>query len=149
MLGEKWPGARGVERAAHWYLAALHSQNPWNRFQWAFFALEVLIHKLAPRLYSQVRESFRFDRCDGEPIPGPSLGPMLPPLEALTIAPRFTVVALGLSPSTAERDISAFVQIKKARDDLAHGQITDAAELPEATALDLVRRYLHLALESH
>ena len=95
-----------------------------------------------------MRENFSFDAGDGERIAGQSLGPLVPPLQRLTIAPRFAIVALGLSPSTAEADIAAFASVKKARDDLAHGQITDAAELPDSSALDLVRRYLHLALES-
>ena len=35
-LGAGWPEARRIERAVHWYLAALHSRDPWNRFPMGF-----------------------------------------------------------------------------------------------------------------
>lgn len=147
-LGSTWPEARALERAVHWYLAALQSRNRWNRFQWAFLALEILTHKLASRHYSRVVKRVSFDAGDGGGTVRQSLGSLVPPLERLTLAPRFAIVALGLSPSTAEEDLATFASAKKARDDLAHGQITDPAELPDTGALSLVRRYLHLGLRS-
>jgi hypothetical protein len=145
-LGPKWPALKGLERAIHWYLAALNTSDTWNRFQWAFLALEILTHKLAPTHYSDVCERLAFEPGDGERIVAASFGGLVPPIQRLPLDPRFTIVALALSPSTAERDIAVFAQVKQARDDLAHGQITDPGYLPDSAALDLIRRYLHLAL---
>lgn len=148
-LGAEWPNAMQLSRPLHWYLAAMRSRDPWNRFLWAFLALEILTNKLAPRYRTRVLETFSFESGDdAEGVAGTALGSLVPQQERLSLAGKFAILALGLSPSTAKSDMTVFASVTKARHELAHGQITDPAELPDSGALDLARRYLNHALQA-
>lgn len=143
-------GLGWLRRAAFWYASSLETADPWQRFEWAFFSLEMLTNKLQPQLQKGVVESLVFRSVSqsavevaGEPIKRMLWDPdRSPPLVA-----KFTTVALALSPDTAEQDVGDFVVAAKSRGRLAHGQITDAAELPESQTFGLADRYLKLALE--
>lgn len=59
----------------------------------------------------------------------------------------FTVVAVTLSPDSADEDINEFANLKETRDELFHGGILNESQLPAHRALALARRYLRLHIE--
>jgi hypothetical protein len=146
-LGASRAASAEIVRPIHWYLAALQTLDPWNRFERAYFALEVLTHKLADKYRSKLK-SLRFEADEVKREDG-SLGNLLWPDRGLPIAIEFAIVALALSPDSAEEDVTCFRKVTKARHQLVHGQITNGASLPVSAVTDLVRRYLHLALTGH
>ena len=78
--------AHGLGSVASWRMAAIGERDPWKRFDWTFLALEILVHKLASRLYGTVVASLRSQV--GERVlvvPGQSL---LQPLDRSSTGPR-------------------------------------------------------------
>jgi hypothetical protein len=136
--------AHALGSVASWRMAAMGERDPWKRFDWTFLALEILVHRMASRLYGTVVASLRSQV--GERVlvvPGQSL---LQPLERLALSARFAVVALALRPEFAEADVERFRVVKKARDEMSHGAIHDPADLPIQPAADLLALYLNAAL---
>jgi hypothetical protein len=104
--------------------------------------LEILIHKVNKRLYSNVRDSFAFKLPDGELLVRLPMADLLGSEDRLSLLAKFCVMSLGLSPSTADADIRAFKNAKDARDRFSHGDIRDESDLPLHTVRDLSTRYL-------
>lgn len=59
---------------------------------------------------------------------------------------KFGMIALRLSPSTADKDANIFNRLKKQRDDMAHGQNINESELDVVNAQKLLTEYLKLFL---
>ena len=136
--------AHGLSSVASWRMAAMGERDPWKRFDWTFLALEILVHRMASRLYGTVVASLRSQVGERvHVVPGQSL---LQPLERLALSARFAVVALALRPEFAEADIDRFRVVKKARDEMSHGAIRDPADLPIQSAAELLAQYLSAAL---
>jgi hypothetical protein len=54
------------------------------------------------------------------------------------LADRFALVAFQLSPDDADNDYREFIEAKKRRDDLSHGQDVNETSLPGADSSDKV-----------
>jgi hypothetical protein len=131
-----------LESVVHWHSATLNEPDHWKAFQYAFLTLEILIHKVNKRLYSNVRDSFAFKLPDGELLVRLPMADLLGSEDRLSLLAKFCVMSLGLSPSTADADIRAFKNAKDARDRFSHGDIRDESDLPLHTVRDLSTRYL-------
>jgi len=59
---------------------------------------------------------------------------------------KFGIIALRLSPKTADRDVDIFNILKKQRDDMAHGQNINERELDVINTQHLLTKYLKLFL---
>jgi hypothetical protein len=63
------------------------------------------------------------------------------------LADKFAAISSLLAPSTADKDLQAFVEAKKLRDELFHGQTVDEKNLPVERVRDLVSRYVRLHIK--
>jgi hypothetical protein len=132
-------------------LASLAENDVWKRFLWTFLTLEILINKSYNHFYDQIigNIGLKFNQhFDVDTLNKPLLeliykkgGPFDLPLRA-----KFSSLALGLSPTTAAEDLEGFIQIKKFRDKLAHGELISPTDLPIERSDFLVRKYLDLIL---
>lgn len=110
-----------LDSVVYWHSATLNERDHWKAFQYAFLSLEILIHKVNKRLYSNVRDSFAFKQRDGELLFGLPMADLFGSEDRLPLLAKFCVMSLGLSPSTAEADVRAFKNAKEARDRFSHG----------------------------
>jgi hypothetical protein len=131
-----------LDSVVYWHSATLNEPDHWKAFQYAFLSLEILIHKVNNRLYSSVRDSFVFKQRDGELMLGLPMADLFGSEERLSLVAKFCIVALGLSPGTADADIQAFKSAKDTRDKFSHGNIRDESDLPLHAVRDLSTRYL-------
>lgn len=145
LVGHRW-----LARSAHWWMQARLADDEWKRFLWSFLALEVLTHKVAGQRYAAIRAQLRVTSVQTLAGNSSALSAITPTDPSrLTLVGEFAVVALALSPDTADDDVQEFKRAKVARDRLAHGDIRDAAELPTGATLGLLDRYMRLAIEEH
>jgi len=142
------PGLSWFSRAAHWHTAAQETRDTWQGFEFAFFALEVLIHKIEPRLREEAGDSLVFQPGgEAEEVRGAAVRSLMwDPEHKQPLLAKFATVALCLTPESAEGDIALFADLNKRRGRLAHGQIKNADELPTSAAKGLTAKYLQLAL---
>jgi hypothetical protein len=116
--------------AAHWYEAMLGERTDHlRRFLWGFIALEVLTNELLSHLQRPALEALR------------KAGTQIP------LAARFALVANELSPDTAISDIEIFAELRRARNDLAHGNRRLGDQDPPSEAIRaLLPRYFELTV---
>jgi hypothetical protein len=136
--------ALDLSSAAFWRMTAIAERDPWKRFDWTFLALEILTHKLARRYYDPVIASLRSQ--EGDRLIEVPATYLLQPFERLSLAARFTVIALALRPDSAVNDIRQFQIAKRARDAVSHGGVRDPDELPIEAATQLLAEYLRAAV---
>jgi hypothetical protein len=133
---------------SHWRLAALQENDPLRSFLWAFLALEILTHKMAQFLHAEVITNALIQPAVS--LLGSSsstaLSELIVPNDQLTLKAKFALLALALSPATADQDVATFAAAKKARDRFSHGDITDIQELPGASANSLLQKYFVLSI---
>lgn len=146
----RFAGSSWIARFAHWRLQALAESDPWKRFLWGCFALEILTHKL----YDQYRPALaaRLGLVDEG---GVTLLPDALPTDSLLwdserapLKARFAVVAASLLGTSAKEDVEAFGEVLKARGELAHGAIREANQLPQHRLDSLLVRYSDAALKA-
>lgn len=126
-----------------WYVNAMSEEDPWKKFMWSFFCLEILTNKLAKKFYDTVVGGLSIrDSLDVE-LP---LGVLVSSYDRLNLKAKFTIVASHLSPDTAKEDTDKFGAIKSFRDNLSHGGLVDESQIPN-DVLVLVHRYLQNAVE--
>ena len=65
------------------------------------------------------------------------------------LADKFGIVAMQLSAIDADKDVIAFREAKKVRDELFHGSNIDENTLPVASVRSLLVKYLQLHLGEH
>lgn len=142
------PGLSWFSRAAHWHTVAQETRDTWQGFEFAFFTLEILVHKLEPRLRKEVGDSVVFQaKAGAEEVRGAAVRSLLwDPEQKQPLLAKFATVALCLAPESAEEDLDLFADLNKRRGQLAHGQIKNADELPASAAKGLATKYLQLAL---
>lgn len=110
-----------LKTVKHWRVASLRESDRWKQFQWGFLALEVLTNKLSDSVYGVEKKK-------------------------KSLLTRFKVIAHDLSVSSAEADVKTFVELKEARDLVAHGfDIVRPDDLPLVPLMSLLDRYLSLA----
>lgn len=136
----------GLRRAMSWLHAGRLAEDPWRRFQSAWFALELMTHRLSRRYRSSVVARLAEGGAD-PPLPVDVVAEMLWERERMPLTARFAIVASRLSPQTAAADTAEFRRLKQARDDVSHGSVTNTAALPIDDVEVLAGRYLGLALE--
>jgi hypothetical protein len=132
---------RWIERAVYWFTSGLNEPDHWKSFQYLFLSLEILTHKLHKQLLNVVSDSFAFKKPNGELLDGIPMSDLLGKRERHSLVSKFSIVALGLSPETAEADVSSFKRIKTERDNLAHGDLRNERELSLHVLRDLCSRY--------
>jgi hypothetical protein len=123
-----------------WRLSALVERDRWKQFDWAFLALEILTQVMSKHLYKQVTARLRFGNRGGDPI-----GDLVWSKERLPLRSKFAIMALALSADTAAQDVRTFSAVKKARDEMSHGNITSADALPIGPVLELLDKYFDAA----
>jgi hypothetical protein len=133
-----------LRRAMRWYASALTTGDRWRRFQALWLTLELLSHKLAERY----RESVVLElaaRPRGNTLDSSVVSRLTWDPSRMPLASKFAIAAIALNPEASAGDVAVFARIKKARDDLSHGEIVKEGELPLADAEALAARYVHLA----
>jgi hypothetical protein len=60
---------------------------------------------------------------------------------------KFALIGFQLAPTTADADLKAINDAKKARDALAHGEAVDESALPVKSVREAASRYVRLHLE--
>ena len=139
---------QSLDTVARWHLAAIAEHDPWKRFFWSFLALEVLTNRLFAALHNRVKsnvDSRPAAQTDADPLVL-ALPHLIRPQGEFNLGERFKVVALCLFPGGAARDLRDFQRAKKARDNLAHGELSDVRELPIGAVRSLLERYLDRAV---
>jgi hypothetical protein len=63
------------------------------------------------------------------------------------LADKFAAICFQLSPGTADEDLQIFMDVKKIRDDLIHGNSVDESLLPIKSIHGLTSKYLRLHFE--
>lgn len=145
---QKYARNRWLESAEHWYVMMLNEPDHWKAFQYGFLSLEILTHKVSRKLFNQVGNAFAFKKADDGLLNDIPIFELLPKYERLTLVAEFSVIALGLSPSTALEDVQIFKKAKDARDRFSHGNVRNERELPLHSVKDLCSRYLQAAFDT-
>jgi hypothetical protein len=134
-----------LKTVKHWRIASLQESDRWKQFQWGFLALEVLTNKLCASLYGSVTESVVLSKDGTDDSAKIAMKSIVIEKGKMSLRSRFAVVALGLSAPSADADMKKFVELKKARDQIAHGHILQPDDLPLVSLNNLLDRYLSLA----
>ena len=137
-----WLGHRWLLRSMQWFATSLTTDDPWRGFQTTWLALEILVHKAAQKYRRQALERLATQASQSLAAVTAIAGSE----ERASLVERFAIVALELSPDTADEDLPKFKRAKESRDGVSHGRIDDPGALPIADARDLTRRYIDLAL---
>ena len=132
-----------LDRPIQWYTLSLLAEDRRRAFQTTWLALEILVNKGARRYRPDIGASLMVGDMKGEAV-----NELLGPEERASLVQRFAIVALKLSPETADEDLATFRIAKKGRDAVTHGEHDDADQLPIAETKNLCRRYIDLALEN-
>jgi hypothetical protein len=137
----------GLGSVAHWRVQALLEKDPWKRFSWTFNGLEILVNKLSAGLRPEFLKSLRL--AEGSEIVEPEL-----PLDEIVwessrmpLKAKFALVASALFPESATEDTETFGQLKRARDDVAHGTLRNEDDLPVSACETLFEKYLGGAIK--
>lgn len=151
MVADMRPESGNLLRAAsRWLFAALAEESdPLRKFLFAFFGLEVLANKVGKRVEGSVVQSLTVEL--GLPVTHlvwPTPREADSPWRSLTF--RFAMMAVHLNREEASADIDTFRDLAKSRNDLSHGAATeeDVEQLPCHVAIELLQRYLSLAVEA-
>lgn len=136
-----WSDHRWLDRPIQWYSLSLLAEDRRREFQTVWLALEILVNKAARRYRSEILEGLKVGDADGDTVVE-----LLSSEERSSLVQRFAVMALKLSPETADEDLAEFRLAKKGRDAITHGVHDDPDQLPIAEARILCRRYIDLAL---
>ena len=137
------PVRRCFSTASYWWARGREQADERMRFLSDFLVLEILANKLAPQAYAATRVGVR--ASSGESVDAPV--DVVVPLKELRVAGRFRLVAAYLDPDSWERDTAAFMQLKKSRDEVAHGKWPLDRTVPHQQARSLVDKYMALALQ--
>lgn len=128
--------------ASYWYCMATTENDPWKKFLWSFLALEIIVNKLFPKLFEEVTRKLR---DTGIPFENTGfLSTLFRDRGSVPLETKFGLVALKLSPTTVDEDLSEFSRAKKARNGMAHGQLRNDDELPLNSIRQLLEKYLKL-----
>jgi hypothetical protein len=138
-----------LTRVAHWRMLALTETDPWKRFLWGIFCLEILTHKLYEAHRPALQQSERGFRRVRKLVARWLFWLRTEPLPPVTLRARFSVVAGALFPEDSADDVRDFSRVKKARDRLSHGNLRDEAELPQGDLSRLLQKYFEGAVKRH
>ena len=128
----------------HWYLESLKEMDPWKKFLWSFWALEVLSIKYMDNFHgkfikaSDVPEEIQSKLQEV----GIDLEALIEEERYLPLSAKFGIMALDLSPDSAEADIKDFVNLNEKRSKLSHGGVKDSSLLPNETILQYLKKYM-------
>ncbi len=137
-----WNNHRWLLRSLQWYTASLVAEDPWRRFQATWLALEILVDKAGSRYRKEVLEYLAYPESEAVSAVTELVGV----LERASLTQKFAVIALALSPETADEDLAAFKRAKKGRNGVAHGDIANPDDLPTPDTRSLCWKYLDLVL---
>jgi hypothetical protein len=137
-----WPRHQWLNRTIHWYSLSLLAEDRRREFQTTWLALEILVNKGARQYRPEIVRALKVGDADG-----PAVIELLSTEERSSLAQRFAILSLRLSPDTADEDMAQFRRAKKGRDAVTHGEHDDPDQLPIADAKDLCRRYIALVLK--
>ncbi len=139
-----------LTRPARWLWMALREQDDTlRRFLFAYCGLEVLANKVGSRLACSVLDGLELELA-GVPMrelawPTTSRDEDAP---FRNIMFRFACMAVGLTRDTAHSDVTAFGQVLRSRNRLAHGSASELDSLPSTQAVQLLRHYLALVTKA-
>lgn len=136
-----WSDHRWLDRPIQWYSLSLLAEDRRREFQTTWLALEILVNKAARKYRSEILEGLRVGAVEGDTV-----AELLSSEERSSLVQRFAVMALKLSPETADEDLAEFRLAKKGRDAVTHGEHDEPDQLPIGEARALCRKYVDLAL---
>lgn len=133
----------------HLRLFAIQEKDELKKFIWNFTFLESLINKLFKISYQDITnqmflqldsgtKSLNFDEIIGCNIDG---------LEKMDLKGKFVIVSLKLFPDELDSKLKKFTEIKKIRNDLAHGRIRNPETLPNNDLELIVKEMLKDSLK--
>jgi hypothetical protein len=123
-------------------VGAVEARNDKLRaFMAATAAIEIFLNKTFPKF-----EKLFFETIQADVIPSGHTGYIDRINQVMhdkyRLVDKFSLVASILNPESSEQDIETFKRIKKARDQLAHGQSERESDLPIDEAVNLLKWYL-------
>jgi len=126
--------------------AQRQSDDPFRRFMFAYFGLEMLANKFVKARRAEVVDKI----ATKAQVPLDQLIWPLPDDESSdpfrSAVFKFALMAVELSDDPS-KDIEAFRPLQKKRNKIAHGSSIDLHTLPAAEAEDLLKRYLGLVAQ--
>jgi hypothetical protein len=140
-LRESRAALGGLGTVAYWWARSIEEPDEWKRFDFQFLALEVLTNKLAKAAQKSVLPTLMAATSNGSNAVPPSIVS-----ERVTLAGKFALVALLLSPASAMSDTADFERLAEVRNQLSHGAIPLGSPLPHIDAEGLLRKFVPLAL---
>lgn len=136
-----------LTRMSHWRVQVLIETDPWKRFLWSAVGLEILTQKLYERFRMPIVERLRLESSEGIIAGLLPLSEIIWPEERAPLVAKFAFVAMTLFPESAADDTAHFRNVKRARDDLAHGSLREEEQLPLTQVVSLFGRYVEGALK--
>lgn len=133
---------RHLARAGRWLLLALAEVDSLRRFLFAYCGLEVLVQQTHVSVRRELVAGLGREQPElpVEHLLWPSVPDDAAPFRNLVF--KFASLATVVARDSALNDVAAFRAIAKARNDLAHGGADDLDDLPAASAIELLRRYI-------
>jgi hypothetical protein len=129
---------------ARWLSLGRGEEDSLRKFLFAFVGLEVLANKHASRSRKALVTTLGKEAAGlpFEELMWPSMPDENAPDRNLVF--KFAAMAAVVSRVSAAEDVAQFRRLAKARNSLAHGEITDLDNLPGIEALTLLERYVAL-----
>jgi hypothetical protein len=140
-----------VGRSARWVAAAMEEADPFKKFQFCFFGIELMASGLLDHLKPELLETLASPRALPN-VPDIPVAELLWPTGGVSdrdapnrgLAFRFAVMAVVLSPDTSGRDSELFRRLLRVRNQLAHGGSAESNDLPVNDGVALLERYFRL-----
>jgi hypothetical protein len=128
----------------HWYLESLKEKDPWKKFLWSFWALEVLSKKYIDKYHGKFSKASDVPEETQSKLQrvGMDFEALKKEERYLPLSGKFGIMALDLSPDTAEADIKEFIDLNEKRSKLSHGGIKDSSMLPIEPILRYLKKYV-------
>lgn len=128
----------------HWYLESLKEMDPWKKFLWSFWALEVLSIKYMDNFHGKFIKASNVPNEMQSRLQkvGIDLEALIQEERYLPLSAKFGIMALDLSPNSAVVDIKDFINLNEKRSKLSHGGIKDSSLLPNETILQYLKKYM-------
>lgn len=142
----------GIIAISRFSMGQISEDDPFKRFMWCYAGLELAANKLYNALKSRLRSSLAI-MAEERVITGAAVEELLWPVPDdsakepwRSIKFKFAVMALTLSPDTANEDVRTFHRINIYRNGI-HGHLELPPRPPTIPAAELFDRYYVLAVE--
>ncbi len=126
-------------------LFAIQEKDPLKKFIWNFTFLESIIYKLYDKYYQDIISKLTLELDSGKKTLNfeEIIGCNIDGLKKMDLKGKFVIVGLKAFPDDLEAEIESFSEVKKIRNDLAHGRIKKLEDLPNNKLEQIVKKILN------